>query len=130
MPTAKLPPYPPEEIAPARRSDYEEKIRAVIESGNKGRRLVIDIETATTFSRTFTTRSPHLILFWNAIRMPYCMECGWATPPQPSSGEAGVCRMISGVVNDYYEPTIRFLLGAGTINHEIEAVVDTALTDT
>ena len=33
--------------------------------------------------------------------------------------------MIRGIVNDYYEPMIRILLGSGTINHEVEAVVDT-----
>jgi clan AA aspartic protease len=33
--------------------------------------------------------------------------------------------MIRGIVNDYYEPTIRFLLDIGNISHEIEAVVDT-----
>ena len=33
--------------------------------------------------------------------------------------------MIVGTVSDYYEPTIRFLIGSGTISHEIEAVVDT-----
>jgi hypothetical protein len=79
MPTAKLPPYTPEEIARRGEAIYEEKIRPIIESDNKGRRLVIDIETGNYLFQSIEDpiAASHALLERNPDAVIYGMRVGY-----------------------------------------------------
>jgi hypothetical protein len=86
MPTAKVPPYPPEEIARRGENIYEQKIRPIVEMHNKGRRLVIDIETGAYLfqsledpvaaSHALLERNPNAVLYGMRVGYPAATKLG------------------------------------------------------
>ena len=86
MPRAKLPPYPPEEIARRGEAIYEKSIRPLVEQENKGQRLVIDIETGdylfqslqdpVAASHTLLERNPEAVLYGMRVGYPAATKLG------------------------------------------------------
>ena len=86
MPTAKMPPYTLEEIARRGEAIYEESIRPNVGLENKGRRLVIDIETRdylfqslqdpVAASHTLLERNPEAVLYGMRVGYPAATKIG------------------------------------------------------
>jgi hypothetical protein len=86
MPTAKLPPYSPEEIVRRGEAIYEKSIRPIVGANNKGRRLILDIETGdyvfqdiqnpVAASHTLLERNPDAVLYGIRVGYPAATKLG------------------------------------------------------
>lgn len=76
--TARQPPYAPEEIAQRGETLYEQQIRPRVETGNKGRGMVIDIETgAYEWEDDDPLAASHRLLARNPAAVLYARRIGY-----------------------------------------------------